>query len=232
MSRTELFPMNVQFFAEDGAGSTGAGDNGAGDSGAGDAGAQTTGAGSASGATNGTGTQNQTGTGEKTFTQADLTATATREKNQGKNSVFKLFGVADEKEARAKAELFKKWDDEQKTIDQKRAEAEKVAASNEARAQMAENKLACVEAGVNKDSLDDALAIAVLKVTDGKDLAAVLAEMKAQPKYKGFFDEGVGSRGTGNPANHAGSGLGGKDNIGKRLAEKAASTQPKKSSYF
>lgn len=108
----------------------------------------------------------------------------------------------------------------------------KNALAAENRAEMAENKLSCVTAGVNKDSLDDALAIALLKVTDGKDLNAVLTEMKSQAKYKGFFEESTGLKGTGNPANHAGAGSGNKDNIGKRLAEKAVSTQAKKSSYF
>lgn len=113
--------MNLQFFADgDASGAENASVNGAG--------AQTTGAesGSASGVeTNATGTQNQSNATEKTFTQAELSATAAREKAQGRASVFKMFGVADEKEAKAQTEIFKKWQDEQKTADQKKADAEK-----------------------------------------------------------------------------------------------------------
>jgi len=190
----------------------------------------TEGTGTAGTGTNGS--QQQAGATGKTFTQEEMSAVAATEKQQGKSSVYKMFGVKDDKEAKAQAEAFKKWQDEQKTADQKKLDAEKAATDAEQRALAAENKLTCITAGVNKDSLDDALAIAILKVTEAKDLTAVLTEMKAQPKYKGFFEESTGSKGTGNPANHPGSGVGGNDNIGKRLAEKAVGSQPKKSSYF
>lgn len=229
MKKETNFPMNLQFFADD-AGNTGA-DVGA--AGADGANTQTTGVEGASGdESNDTGSEaGKTGATGKTFTQEEMTATATNEKKQGKNSILKIFGCKTEEEAKRFAAEFKAFQDVQKTAEQKKADAEALAGETEKRAQMAENKLACVLAGVSKDSVDDALAIAVLRVTDEKDLDAVLKEMKTQAKYKGFFDDSVGSKGTGNPAEHHGS-EGSKDNIGKRLAERNASTQTKKSSYF
>ena len=55
-----------------------------------------------------------------------------------------------------------------------------LATINADRAAAAEAKLACVTAGVQKDSIDDVLAIAAAKVTDDKNLDAVLEEMKKE----------------------------------------------------
>ena len=235
MNKTELFPMNLQFFAEGDAGTAGT----TGTAGTEGANGQTTGStGTAGGVTGAAGVQdpqqNSTpGATEKTFTQAELSATAAREKAQGKASVYKMLGVTDEKEAKAQVDAFKQWQESQKTAEQKKLDAEKLATSNDARAIVAENKLACVMAGVTAESLDDALAIATLKVTDGKDLNAVLTEMKAQAKYAGFFTNANAGSGTGNPADHHNNPGGSKpENIGKRLAEAHTARAPKKSSYF
>lgn len=173
----------------------------------------------------------------KTFTQEELTATATKEKKEGKSSILKLFGVSDEKKAKEEAAAYLAWKEAQKTDEQKAAEEknklseEKTGA--EQRALQAESKLSAVLAGVNKDSIDDALAIAMLKVTDEKDLDAVFTEMKEQAKYKGFFEQASsGGTGTGSGVGHGASKPStGAENIGKRLAEmnKKSAT---KSSYF
>jgi len=175
---------------------------------------------------------NPSGNGEtgKTFTQAELSAVAATEKKQGKQSILNLFGMKSEKEAKEQAEAFKKWQESQKDTEQKLKDSQTAQAEAVAKATAAENKLALMMAGVNKDSLDDALAIAAMKVTDDKDLAAVLEEMKKEPKYKGFFGTS-GSSGTGSPAGHQGTGVGGTENLGERLGKKF-STAPKKSNFF
>ena len=228
MKDTTKLPYNIQFFA-DGDGTSGQTTGTDGDTGNAGGEQNNTDAGNQSQQTQGNEGTNS-GATEKTFTQAELTATAAKEKSQGKNSVLKIFGCKDEAEAKAQAAAFKKWQDDQKTLEQKAHDAQAANAAVEARAQAAENKLICITAGVTSESLDDALAIAVLKVSDDKDLAAVLAEMKTQPKYKGFFAE-IGG-GTGNSVDHKKQGAGGTDNIGARLAKARTATAPQKSTYF
>lgn len=215
--------LNLQFFAE-GEGSEGS--NGEGDNN------------SSQESNNGAGDQSQQGgnSGEKTFTQDDVNAIGAREKNQGKNSILKLFGCTDEKTAKAEAEEFKKWKETQKTDEQKRAEAEQQlknsAAESEKRATAAENKLTLLTAGVTKESLDDALAIALLKVTEEKPLDKVLEEMKKEPRYAGFFGEGSSNGGTGSSADHTKGGQNNNGNIGERLAKNRLASASPKSNFF
>ena len=216
---TKFFPMNLQFFAEgEGEGSEGEGAEGTGTQGA-----------------EGTGDQNHPDNGEsgETFTQEQVNAIASREKSQGKAAIMKMFGVKDEKTAKAQAEEFKKWQESQKNTEDKLKDSEKNLSEAESRAAAAEMKLSCVMAGVNKDSVDDVLAIATVKVTDDKDLDAVLEEMKKEPKYKGFFDStNGGSNGTGSSAEHkGGAGTGATTNLGERLG-KQKSEGATKSAFF
>lgn len=227
----KFLPMNLQFFADEGAGgSAGAGSN---DNAGGNDGSNTGNNEGSNNNGNQTPPDNDDGkSGEKTFTQAELSAVAATEKKQGKQSILNIFGVKNEKEAKEQAEAFKKWQESQKDTEQKLKDSQTSLAEAQAKAQQAENKLALVTAGVNKDSLDDALAIAALKVTDDKDLAAVLEEMKKDPKYKGFFGT-AGSAGTGSSTGHQGTGAGSTENIGERLGKAALShAAPKKSNFF
>ena len=172
--------------------------------------------------------------GAKTFTQAELSAVAATEKKQGKQSILNIFGVKSEKEAKEQAEAFKKWQNSQKDTEQRLKDSESNLAEANAKALAAENKLACVMAGVNTSSIDDVLAIASQKVTDDKGLSTVLEEMKKETKYSGFFTvSDNSSRGTGTPDGHSG-GAGSKgstDNIGARLG-KARAQEQKKSNFF
>lgn len=174
-------------------------------------------------------------TGSKTFTQDDVNAIGAREKNQGKNSILKLFGCADEKSAKTEAEEFKKWKESQKTEEQKKSEAEQKlitsAAESEKRAIAAENKLTALAAGVTAESLDDALAIAQLKVTEDKTLETVFTEMKKEARYSGFFGLSTTAAGTGTTPGAAKKGSS-KENIGERLAKRYTSSETKKSSFF
>ena len=227
MIKKQFMPLNLQFFA-----SSGDGDNNQGGEGqnAGDQNQQQNNSG-----------DNNSQQQEKTFTQADMTATATREKKEGKNSILKLFGISDEKKAKEEAAAYKAWKDSQMTDDQKAKEAQTQLQTDkneaEKRATLAENKLAAVMAGVNKESIEDALAIALLKVTEDKNLETVLGEMKEQAKYKGFFEEGSSGNssdnGTGNGVGHNSNNKNKpSENIGKRLAEQNKSKADKKSNFF
>ena len=180
---------------------------------------------------------------EKKFTQAEMTATAAKEKKQGRAAAFREMGFKSEKEAKAQLEAFRKYQESQLTPEQKTAAQIKQANDDksdaEKRAEAAENKLAAIQAGVKKDAVDDAVAIAMMKVEDGKSLEDVLGEMKTQPRYKGFFDgsddedDKGGKGGTGTSVRHKSSKKD-EDGIGKRLGQAQANgnATAKKSSFF
>lgn len=185
-----------------------------------------------------TGDQNQnSNSGAKTFTQEEVSAIGAKEKNQGKNSILKMFDCADEETAKKQAEEFKKWKSEQLTDEQRReeekAKLQNSASESEKRAVAAENKLAAMQAGISLDSLEDALAIALRKVTDDKPLDKVFEEMKKEQRYSGFFGASSSSGGTGSSADHNKNGQNNNQgNIGKRLAEQRTSNSPTKSNFF
>lgn len=180
---------------------------------------------------------------EKKFTQADMTATAAKEKKQGRAAAFREMGFKSEKEAKAQLEAFRKYQESQLTPEQKTAaqiqQANDDKSDAEKRAEAAENKLAAIQAGVKKDAVDDAVAIAMMKVEDGKSLEDVLGEMKTQPRYKGFFDgsdeedDNGGKGGTGTSVRHKAPKKD-EDGIGKRLgqAQVGGNAGAKKSSFF
>lgn len=179
---------------------------------------------------------------EKKFTQADMTATAAKEKKQGRAAAFREMGFKSEKEAKAQLEAFRKYQESQLTPEQKTAaqiqQAKDDKSDAEKRAEAAENKLAAIQAGVKKDAVDDAVAIAMMKAEDGKSLEDVLGEMKTQPRYKGFFDglddddDNGGKSGTGTSVRHKSSKKD-EDGIGKRLGQQVnGNGAVKKSSYF
>ena len=180
---------------------------------------------------------------EKKFTQAEMTATAAKEKKQGRAAAFREMGFKSEKEAKAQLEAFRKYQESQLTPEQKTAaqiqQANDDKSEAEKRAEAAENKLAAIQAGVKKDAVDDAVAIAMMKVEDGKSLEDVLGEMKTQPRYKGFFDgsddedDNGGKGGTGTSVRHKSSKKD-EDGIGKRLgqAQVNGNAMSKKSSFF
>ena len=215
----ELLPWNLQFFAEDdGSDDSGTGDNGG------------------SGEDQNSGDDNS---GEKTFTQTQVSAMMTREKNEGKRSILKSLGFNNEDEAKKAMEAYNafmnhnKTEGEKNSDDVKKANEEKN--ESELRAIAAENKLTCFECGVNKDSIDDVLAIASTKVTESKNLEQVLKEMKKENKYSSFFNTSDQSNsGTGrNPGHQKGGTSGEAGELGKRLAGlSSGQSKDQKSNFF
>ena len=179
------------------------------------------------------------GGNEKTFTQEQVTAMMAKEKKEGRKAMLKKLGFANEAEASKAMKIYQAMVNSQKSEEElekeknKGLEGEKSEA--EKRAQAAEDKLSCVMAGVRKDSIDDALAVAKLKVTDEKTLDKVLAEMKKESRYVGFFkeeDSDDDEEGTGNEPGHSKKkGKGKKGSYGASLA-KSADKGEKKKTYF
>ena len=177
--------------------------------------------------------------GSKTFTQEQVTGMMAKEKNEGKRSILKSLGFKSEEDAKEAIKKYNEYLETQKTEAEKQQEAlvkannEKLDALN--RAKVAENKVACFNAGINTDCIDDVLAIASTKVTDEKDLDAVLKEMKEDKKYESFFGSGNSSNhGTGSNAGHSNNGSEGNgEDYAKKLAEKYKVNSAKtKSSFF
>lgn len=202
-----LLPLNLQFFAEE----TGKGNDG-----------------------DESENQNDSGNGEKTFTQKDVTAMMAKEKNEGRRSQLKSLGFANEQEALdALKELedyrkSKKTKEENLENDVKTLSGDKQKAIE--RAEAAEQKLSCFTAGVNKDCIDDVLAIAKTKVTEDKSLDDVLSDMKKDNKYSSFFSTSS-NNGTGSNPGHSNGHESNLGDFGKRLAEKSSGKKVDKS-YF
>ena len=190
------------------------------------------------GGTGGAGEENKGGKEDKTFTQAELNAIAKKEKEDGKKAILKELGFEDVKSVKDGLAELKKWQDSQKTEAEKTAAAleaqEKLATAAQKKLELVEAKLSAIKTGVNPAFVDDVVALSMLKVSDEKDLATVLEEMKKT--YPNFFSEeepGKEDKGTG-------SKLGGKkgkpevEGIGERLAKKqgAAGAVVKKNPYF
>lgn len=176
---------------------------------------------------------------EKTLTQSEMNAIATKEKKQGKKAMLKELGFKNESDAKKEIEAFRQWKESQMTDEEKaQRDAKEKDAAQQAlldRALKAEQKLAALSAGIRPDSIDDAIAIANLKVTEEKDLDEVLGDMKKETRYASFFnkdpeDESKGA-GTGSSTKHSKEKKK-VENIGERLGKQRATAITKKSSFF
>lgn len=201
-----MFPLNLQFFAEDD-------DNSGNENNGNDNGDES----------NKDQNDNSGEKKEKTFTQSQVSAMMTKEKNEGKRSILNSLGFKTEDEAKKAINLYNALVNSQKTEEEKSKEDVNKANDDKnqalSRAEAAENKLTCFEAGVDKDSIDDVLAIARTKVSDSKTLSDVLDDMKKETRYASFFKSTNSGSGTGsNPKHTGGSGSENPGDYGKQLA--------------
>ena len=170
----------------------------------------------------------------------------TREKNQGRNAVYKELGI-DPKDTKAIA-MVKALIDSQKTDEQKAAEkeSENQTKMNEAerRAQVAEAKAEAMMLGVKTQYVDDVVTLALAKMTEDSDLKTIVGEFKT--KYPIWFGESseeddknkdkgkgkTGQRGTGSSVKNSDKEKKGEEKgLGARLAAQRKSSG-KKSSYW
>lgn len=178
--------------------------------------------------------------GGKLFTQKEVNRFTAREKEQGRNSVYKALGL-DPKDKKT-IEAVKSFVESQKTEEQKNAECE--AENNtkllelEQRAMLAEAKAEVMALGVKGQFVDDAVTLALAKVNDDNDLKTVISSFR--DKYPIWFkpseeDEkgSVGQRGTGSSVNNSKEINDGKhkNGLGARLATQRRGNH-KKSSYW
>lgn len=172
----------------------------------------------------------------RTFSQDQVTRMMTREKNQGRNAALKELGI-DPKDTKMIATV-KTLIEAQKTDEQKKIEEQQKANSelDEAnrRVAIAEAKAEAMQLGVKPQFVDDAITLAMAKVTDDTDLKTVLGEFKQ--KYPVWFEADeddknfTGKKGTGSSVKDQ---KGGKkkeiQTLGARLAAKRRPSANKKS---
>lgn len=177
--------------------------------------------------------------GGKLFTQKEVNRFTAREKEQGRNSVYKALGL-DPKDKKT-IEAVKSFVESQKTEEQKNAERE--AENNtkllelEQRAMLAEAKAEVMALGVKGQFVDDVVTLALAKVNDDNDLKTVISSFK--DKYPIWFKpseedkNSVGQRGTGSSVNNSKETNDGKhkNGLGARLATQRRGNH-KKSSYW
>lgn len=179
----------------------------------------------------------------KTFTQDQVNRMMTREKNQGRNAVYKELGI-DPKDSKT-ISMFKAFIESQKTDEQKASEkeAENQSKVNEAekRAQVAEAKAEAMMLGVKSQYVEDIVTLALAKMTEDSDLKTIIGEFKT--KYPVWFGESseedeksndkgkTGQKGTGSSVKTSKEDKGKEEKgLGARLA--AQRKTGKKSSYW
>ncbi len=172
------------------------------------------------------------GSGEKTFTQEDVNRMMTREKKQGRNSVYNELGI--DPDDTKSIELIKTIIDAQKGQSQEAGDGNNVAAQQneqlaeaEHRAAVAEAKAEAMTLGVKPQFVDDVVTLATVRVAEqeGAEFKTIIGELKQ--KYPVWFGiaggddpSDVGQKGTGSSIKSDSGSNGSKkeEGLGKRLA--------------
>lgn len=181
---------------------------------------------------------------EKTFTQAQVTRMMSKEKKQGKNSVYKELGI-DPKDTKMIA-MFKAFVNSQKSDEdvaaENKAENDAKLAEAERKALTAELKAEAMMMGVKTQYVEDIVTLAMSKMTDeDADAKVIMGEFKK--KYPVWFGEGsdeddsesTGKKGTGSSvSNKDKNNKGGKgESLGARLAaQRKQHNDSSKSSFW
>lgn len=173
----------------------------------------------------GNGDNGSGGAEDKTFTQEQVNSMIAAEKRKNLSSVYKGLGFDSEEAAKAFVDKYKGEEEKNKTDlvkAQERAsqlEAEKSAEA--AKAQDLQYRFDAMAEGCDAKSAADVVVLAKAKMSDDKDFAAALKEVKEQyPAMFGQTDNGNGG-GTGGGGTSPRQKLksGDLSGIGKRLAE-------------
>lgn len=192
---------------------------------------------------NGTNATDVSQTNERVFTQDEVSKMMAREKRQGKNSVYNELGI--DPDDTSAVQMFKAFVEAQKTEEQKRAELDEknqqAMTDMSEKLKIAEAKAALMQAGISADYVDDAVVIALSRVSADETLDVETVAKDLKSKYSVWFEgsgkdtssskQSVGKKGTGKTAGNSNKNSGGNtiSGIGKRLAENKKSQAPKKS---
>lgn len=169
---------------------------------------------------------------ERTFTQEEVNRMMAKEKRQGKSSVYKELGI-DPNDKKSLA-MIRALIDSQKDDETDEATNSEIDEANH-RAMVAEAKAEAMMIGILPKYVEDAVSLALPKVTEEKDLKSVMRELKAKypiwVKVDDSDPNNKGKSGTGSSLGNSGS-KGGDDKskgIGARLAASRKANKSKKS---
>lgn len=191
---------------------------------------------------NGNNANKHSGSGEKMFTQEDVNRMMTREKKQGRNSVYNELGI-DPNDTKS-IELIKTIVDAQKGKAQEAGDTGNVAeqqneqlAEAEHRAAVAEAKAEAMVLGVKPQFVDDVVTLATVRIAEqeGAEFKTIIGELKQKyPVWFGNADDddmhNAGQKGTGSSikSDSGSNGSNKEDGLGKRLA---AQRKPSKKNF-
>lgn len=172
------------------------------------------------------------GSGEKMFTQEDVNRMMTREKKQGRNSVYNELGI-DPNDTKS-IELIKAIVGAQNGQAQEAGDTGNVAeqqneqlAEAEHRAAVAEAKAEAMVLGVKPQFVDDVVTLATVRIAEqeGAEFKTIIGELKQKyPVWFGNADDddlhNAGRKGTGSSikSDSGSNGSNKEDGLGKRLA--------------
>lgn len=173
---------------------------------------------------NGGADPSNTGGEDKTFTQEQVNSMVAAEKRKSFSAAYKGLGFDSEEAAKEFVEKYKGEEEKNKTDlvkAQERAaqlEAEKNAEAS--KAQDLQYKFDAVAEGCDTKSAADVVVLAKAKMSEDKDFAAALKEVKEQyPAMFGQTDNGNSGTGNGGTSPRSKTKAGSVSGIGKRLAE-------------
>lgn len=177
------------------------------------------------------------GENTKTFTQEQVNSMIAAEKRKNLSSAYKGLGFESEEAAKQFVQKYKNEEEKSKSDlvkaqeAQKKAEAEK--AEESAKAQDLQYRFDAIAEGCDAKSAADVVVLAKGRMSDSKDFASALKEVKEQyPAMFGQSDDTGGGTGGGGtpPRKKLGAGASG---MGKRLAEqRKKSNTAKDNDYF
>lgn len=178
------------------------------------------------------------GADDKTFTQEQVNSMIAAEKRKNLSSAYKGLGFDSEEAAKAFVEKYKGEEEKNKSDlvkAQERAaqlEAEKNAEAT--KAQDLQYKFDAIAEGCDAKAAEDVVILAKAKMSDDKDFATALKEIKTQyPAMFGQTDNSGGGTGGGGTSPRKRMQSGDVSGIGKRLAEaRKQNNTAKENDYF
>lgn len=181
---------------------------------------------------------NSGGSGDKTFTQEQVNSMIAAEKRKNLSSVYKGLGFESEEAAKQFVEKYKQEEEKNKSElvkeqeKNKQLEAEKKA--EQSKAQDLQYKFDAMAEGCDAKSAEDVVVLAKAKMSDDKDFAAALKEVKEQyPAMFGQTENNGGGTGGGGTSPRSKLKTGDISGMGKRLAEqRKKNNTAKNSEYF
>ena len=173
----------------------------------------------------GNGDNGSGGAEDKTFTQEQVNSMIAAEKRKNLSSVYKGLGFDSEEAAKAFVDKYKGEEEKNKTdlvkAQERASQLESEKSAEAAKAQDLQYRFDAMAEGCDAKSAADVVVLAKAKMSDDKDFAAALKDVKEQyPAMFGQTDNGNGG-GTGGGGTSPRQKLksGDLSGIGKRLAE-------------